>query len=45
MTAIEKAAIYCRVSTKEQKDSGTSLDSQESRVREYADHKDHNYRY
>ena len=44
MTAIEKAAIYGRVSTEEQKDSGTSLDSQESRAREYADHKNHNYR-
>ena len=44
MTVLTKAAIYCRVSTKEQKDSGTSLDSQESRAREYAYHKNRNYR-
>ena len=43
MIATTKAAIYCRVSTKEQKDSGTSLNSQKSRAREYADHRDRNY--
>ena len=32
----KRAVIYCRVSTKEQKDSGTSLDKQEEACRKYA---------
>jgi len=34
-----KALLYCRVSTKKQKDEGHGLDSQEHRCRQYADAK------
>ncbi|NKB59162.1 MAG: recombinase [Alphaproteobacteria bacterium] len=38
---IENAVIYCRVSSKKQKDEGHGLDSQETRCREYARFKDY----
>ena len=34
-----KATIYCRVSSKEQEDTGYSLDAQEKLLKEYADKK------
>jgi len=36
-TDIRKAVIYCRVSSKKQKEEGSGLDSQEHRCREYAE--------
>ncbi len=35
----QKAIIYCRVSSKKQRDEGSGLDSQEHRCREYAEEK------
>jgi len=35
----QKAVIYCRVSSKKQRDEGSGLDSQEHRCREYAEEK------
>src|SRR3990172_4855679 len=38
-----KAVIYCRVSSKEQEDTGYSLPAQEKLLRDYADRKNYNF--
>lgn len=43
MNISTRAVSYCRVSTKEQKDSGTSLDSQTARAVKYAEYQDRRY--